>query len=352
MYNERKTFVMLTPGFAKDEADTTCLPFQQSFARSLKSLYPGIHLVILAFQYPYHQAAYTWEGIPVIPFSGRNKGGLTRLMLRKKINAVLRQLHQTNKIPGLLSFWCGECALVGKQFGDKHGIKHYCWIMGQDARKNNPYPNRYNPSPAELIALSDFIRDEFEKNHSIRPLNVIPPGIDKQQFPSLAVKKDIDILAAGSLISLKQYDIFLEAVAEIKKEIPSVKAVLIGEGPERNRLETLVNSFGLASTIILTGELPHQEVLQMMQRAKVFLHTSSYEGFGVVCIEALYAGATVISFVKPMYTEIQDWYIAGSKEEMIQKTLEILENPAAGDRSLSHFTIQNSVRQVMKLFDF
>jgi len=39
----------------------------------------------------------------------------------------------------LLSFWYGECALVGKKFADKYSIKHYCWMWGQDAKKENKY---------------------------------------------------------------------------------------------------------------------------------------------------------------------------------------------------------------------
>ena len=47
-------------------------------------------------------------------------------------------------------------------------------------------------------------------------------------------------MGAGSLIPLKQYDIFLEAVAEIKKQIPEVKVLLVGEGTEKEKLHSLV----------------------------------------------------------------------------------------------------------------
>jgi len=286
----------------------------------------------------------------VIPFSGRNRGGLVRLVLRKRIYAILKSLHTTNKITGLLSFWCNECAWIGKHFGNKHGIKHYCWILGQDAKKENKYPQKLRPRPEELVALSDFLQGEFEKNHGIRPFYLIPPGIDTKQFQPLPAEKDIDILAAGSLIPLKQYDIFLEAIAEIKKQIPLIKAVLIGEGQERMKLQALITRLGLQSNISLTGELPHTEVLQWMQRSKVFLHTSSYEGFGVVCIEALHATAQVVSFVKPMNAEIQNWQIAGNKEDMIKKILGILKNPATEQKQVTPFLIENSVKKIMQLF--
>lgn len=350
MSNERKTFIILTPGFPENEADSTCLPLQQSFIRSLKELYPHLEIVILSFQHPYHKIKYKWYDMTVIPFSGRNKGGLTLLLLRKKINAALKKIHTANKITGLVSFWCNECAWIGKRFGDKHGIKHYCWVLGQDAKKENKYPQKLRPEPGELVALSDFIRDEFEKNHGIRPFNLVPPGIDTKHFQPLPAERDIDILAAGSLIPLKQYDIFLRIVAEIKKQIPLVNTVLIGDGPEKAKLKSLITKKGLQSNVSITGELPHFKVLELMQGAKIFLHTSSYEGFGVVCIEALHAGSQVVSFVKPMYSDIQHWHIARSKEEMIQKTLEILKGPPTEYIRVTPYVIEDSVRKMMELF--
>ena len=68
--------------------------------------------------------------------------------------------------------------------------------------------------------------------------------------------------------------------------------------------------------ITFIGSIPHIEALAMMKRAKILLHPSNYEGFSTVCMEALYAGAKVISFVKPMAFDIKNWRIAGNVEEM------------------------------------
>jgi glycosyltransferase involved in cell wall biosynthesis len=288
----------------------------------------------------------------MISFDGRNKGGLQRLLLRRKLYSTLREINNENKITGLLSFWYGECALIGKRFADKHSLKHYCWVMGQDAKKENEYPLRIQLKANELIVLSDFLQDEFEKNHGTRPEYVIPPGTDTKQFTSHTKEKDNDILAAGSLIPLKQYDTFLEIVAEIKKQLPAVKVILVGEGPEKGRLQNLVTKLGLQTTITLAGELPHPEVLQLMQKTKVFLHPSSYEGFSGVCLEALSAGAHVISFCKAMNQEIEYWHIAHSKEEMKQKTLEILRDPGTNHSPVLPFLMSDSVKAVTELFGY
>ena len=202
MNNIEKTLIILTPGFPKDEADTTCLPLQQQLIRSLKEINPELNIVVLSLQYPFHTKKYNWFNTTVIPFN--SKGGLSKLFMRRKLNATLKKIHNTTPIAVLLSFWYGECAIVGKQFAEKHALKHFCWILGQDAKKENKYTKRTPPRPAELIALSDFLQAEFERNHGIKPGHVIPAGINPQLFNTNKKEKDIDIIGVGSLIPLKQ----------------------------------------------------------------------------------------------------------------------------------------------------
>ena len=96
----------------------------------------------------------------------------------------------------------------------------------------------------------------------------------------------------------------------------------------------------------------HSEILQLMCRSRVLLHPSSYEGFGMVCLEALYAGAHVISFCKPMDLSIAHWHIAVSLEEMLHLTHEILQNPGNDHRSIMPYSMSDSAGAVMKLFDY
>jgi glycosyltransferase involved in cell wall biosynthesis len=351
MNSEQGTLVILTPGFPQSEADTTCLPMQQQLVKNIKENFPGLDIIVLSFQYPFLKKTYKWFDIPVISHGGKNRGGLARLLLWYKLNTTLKDLRRNNNIIGVLSFWYGECAWVGKNFANKNNIKHFCWILGQDAKKSNKYIKYLRLKASELIALSDFIQDKFEKNHGTRPQFMIPPGIDPKQFNHPIQEKDIDIIAVGSLIPLKQYGIFVEVIAEIKKHIPGIKAMLIGDGPEKNKLQRLIVSNGLESNITLTGELSHPEVLQHMQRGKVFLHPSSYEGFGVVCIEALYAGCQVISFCRPMKQDIQNWHIVKTKEEMYENSLNLLRDNHPKFESVLVYPIEDSAKAIMRLFN-
>jgi len=341
-----ETLVILTPGFAKDESDSTCIPFQQSLITTIKKNRPRLHLIILSFQYPFLESEYTWKGITVKSFGGKNKGGINRWLLWRKIKKELRRLHQQHTIAGILSFWCGECALIGHQFAVENSLVHRCWIPGQDAKKNNKYVRRFKPEAKELIAFSDFIAAEFEKNHGTRPYFIIPPGIDINLFSKKETGRTVDILGAGSLIPLKQFDLFVEMVAALKIKQPNLKAAICGEGPERKKLLLLIQEYNLQETIILTGELPHKEVLQLMQQTKIFWHPSSYEGFGLVCLEALAAGAHVISFVRPMNETIENWTIVSSREEMIGKTVTLLDKGTIAKNTVP-YSVEQSTEKIL-----
>ncbi len=350
MSKAEKTLVILTPGFPENDADTSCLPLQQQLVKALRESNLKINIIVLSFQYPFRTEEYSWFNTEIIPFNGQDKGGLHRLLLRKRIIKTLKQIHETTPISGLLSFWYGECAAVGKIFADKNGLKHFCWILGQDAKKENKYPRKNRLRSNELIALSDFLRSEFVTNHGVKPDCLVPAGINPRLYSPKLQEKNIDILGAGSLIPLKRYDIFIDIVKTVKEKLPTLKVVLAGDGPEKERLKQLISESGLTTTIKLTGRLPYTEVLSLMQKSKVFLHPSSYEGFSGVCAEALYAGSHVISFCKAMNDEIEHWHIVSSKEDMIQKILSLLESPSTIYKQVLFCSIDDVVKKMIPLF--
>lgn len=347
--NHKKTLVILTPGFPKDETDSTCLPMQQQLVDTFQKIDPNPDVIVLSFQYPYHNTEYRWRGIRVIPFNGRNKGGIARLMLRQKILAVLARIYQEHIILSLLSFWYGECAAIGHLFAKKNHLRHHCWILGQDAKKENKYPKRTGLKADELIAISDSISTTFELSHGLKPRHTITPGLDTSLYRAIPGEKTIDLLAVGSLIPLKRFAIFLEIVAAIKKMRPGLKAELIGNGPERENLSKLIEKLNLQDTLTLVGELIYPEVLSRMQKAKILLHPSAYEGFPGVCMEALYAGAHVISFCRPMNADIQQWHLVSSIEEMIQQVIPLLNSSPFISGNILYRNIEETATEMLAL---
>ena len=348
---DTKTLVILTPGFAADEADTACLPWVQNLVRELKQNFPGVHIIVFAFHYPFKKEDYEWNGVQITSFNGGNKSGFHRLLLW---SAVWRRLSSINKkyhIIGLFSLWIGECALIGKYFGKRHHILHRTWVVGQDAKKDNRWVKRINLRSNEMAALSDFIARELQKNYGIRPQFTIPGGVDPNEYQQSLAERDIDVMGTGSLIALKQFNVFIDVIAAARKTHPSIRSIIVGKGPELQLLQSQIRSLELQANLELTGEVSYREVLRHMQRTKVFVHTSSYEGLGMVCTEALYAGAHVISFVKPFEKDIPHWHIVGNKEEMLKKLLELLNNHALDHSPVMHFAAKDTAMAVMNLYD-
>src|SRR3569833_2082531 len=117
------TLIILSPGFPKDEADSTCIPPQQVFVRNLKQNFPKLNIIVLAFQYPHFSAEYQWNNVTVISFGGQNRGNIFRLFTWARAWLKLRKLNRGHHVIGLLSFWMGECTFIAAMFGKRYHVK-------------------------------------------------------------------------------------------------------------------------------------------------------------------------------------------------------------------------------------
>lgn len=353
MPDNTKTLILLTPGFAENEADTTCIPSHQNMVKALNRCYPKLRIIVLALHYPYTAGTYKWHGNTVISLGGRNPRRFKLLPVLWKGWQQLKQLRKAHNLTGILSCWCGECSLLGKYFSVCYPVKHYTWILGQDAReRNRRMVKLIRPAPDMLIAMSDFLVEEFNRNHHVKPQHIVPWGIDTNAFPPNATTVDIDVIGVGNLVPLKQFDVFIEVISILQQQLPGIRAIICGKGVEHERLNALIEKLGLQDNIRLYGEQPHGEVLQLMQRSRILLHTSSYEGFGGVMAEALYAGAQVISFVKPMAASIPHWHQAQDKENMAAKALELLLQPPGDRTPVLPYKIEDCASSLMQLYGY
>jgi glycosyltransferase involved in cell wall biosynthesis len=345
-----KTLIVLSPGFPRDEADSNCLPSQQIFIKALNREFPWLHITIISFQYPFEPSTYGWNGNLVIALGGKNKGKLRRLLTWMKAWTTLVKTQKKKSVIGILSFWCSECALIGKLFGQTYGLTHFSWILGQDARQQNKFVKWIRPEAGRLVAMSGFLADEFYKSHGIRPAHVVQNGVDASEYIPFEGPRDLDVLGVGSLTQLKQYAYFMKVAKSLADRMPEIKCVLCGAGPEASKLNKMVQELSLGQNVQLCGEQPHHIVLKLMSRTKIFLHPSSYEGFSSVCLEALYAGAQVISFWSPQMGKITNWHVVANPEEMIQKAVDLLGDPAADYRPILVQSIGSTAIEMMNLF--
>ncbi|MET0181692.1 MAG: glycosyltransferase [Caulobacterales bacterium] len=117
-----------------------------------------------------------------------------------------------------------------------------------------------------------------------RDSEVIAPPVDTGRFTPAAQREDF-YLHVGELVPYKRIDIAIEACNALQR-----KLVIIGEGPERAKLERIAGP-----TIEFRGKVPDAAVAQAMGACRAFLFPAE-EDFGIVAVEAMSAGAPVIAF--------------------------------------------------------
>jgi glycosyltransferase involved in cell wall biosynthesis len=100
------------------------------------------------------------------------------------------------------------------------------------------------------------------------------------------------ILGAGRLVPQKDFATLLRAFADVRQQ-RSARLLILGEGPERQRLEALAAELGVDQDVCLLGYEPNP--YRYMSKAAVFVMSSAWEGFGNVLVEALASGAPVVA---------------------------------------------------------
>lgn len=100
------------------------------------------------------------------------------------------------------------------------------------------------------------------------------------------------VLAVGRLDKQKNFPMLVRAFHLVRNATPA-RLMILGEGPDRSRIECAVRELGLADDVALPG-FQHNPY-RFMRRASVFALSSGWEGFGVVLVEALAMGLPVVS---------------------------------------------------------
>lgn len=114
-----------------------------------------------------------------------------------------------------------------------------------------------------------------------RPIRYIPNGIRITELN--LVRKEYDLIVVSRLVKWKNIDQVLEASREL-----DLKLLIVGDGPEMNALR--VKSKLLRANATFLGEIPQDKVKFLLQKSKIFIQVSSYEGLSFSLLQAMEAG--------------------------------------------------------------
>jgi glycosyltransferase involved in cell wall biosynthesis len=165
-------------------------------------------------------------------------------------------------------------------------------------------------------------------------VEIVPNGIDLAHIEAVPPAAEAtDVIFAGRLIPEKHADLLVDALARVREEVPDLRAVIVGDGPEKVRVERRVHDLGLTGCISLPGFLQgHDRLIAAMKASKVFVLPSTREGFGISALEAMACGLPVVTVDHPgnavcdLVEEGVTGYLCGlSAEEIAERTLFILQ---------------------------
>jgi len=152
------------------------------------------------------------------------------------------------------------------------------------------------------IAVSPFLGEQMKKKFLLNENlfqwipNVIGSEFEEFNLPLLKHSKDPFVfLSVGNLIELKNHELLIRAFARSFKGEEGYLLKIAGDGDLRSFLFDLTIGLGIANQVIFLGEIKRGDVLKEMFNCSVFVHSSNFETFGLVLIEALALGKPVIS---------------------------------------------------------
>lgn len=127
-----------------------------------------------------------------------------------------------------------------------------------------------------------------------RSTRVVHLGADLPAAPR-ARPQTPTLVTVGHLAERKRHADVLRALALLRERRPGLRYVIVGDGPERARLEGLAVSLGVADRVQLCGQLPNAQARALAQGGSLFVMPSVDEAFGVAYIEAMAGGVPAIA---------------------------------------------------------
>ena len=168
---------------------------------------------------------------------------------------------------------------------------------------------------ARLASITQFTLDATVKRHSLGDISavILPPTLPKQSTSSATTNPGPSpesqppvVLTVGRLAASERYkghDAILEAWPSIVSRVPDAVYWIVGEGDDRQRLESKARELGIAGTVRFLGSVSPQDLAVCYDRCRVFAMPALTdlngpvprgEGFGIVFLEAMARGKPVI----------------------------------------------------------
>jgi glycosyltransferase involved in cell wall biosynthesis len=295
-----------------------------------------------------------------------------------RIVGKVRELHRSHPIDVIHAHAPLPCGHAAMLLSSELGIPYVVSVHGLDAFSTVQVAGRAGAwcrrisqrvyhSSRRVICISEHVREQvLEGMGKGCRTSVVYNGVDPELFsPASEDKTDSPvILSVGNLIPIKGHELLIRAVAALPPEFPLLNLDIIGDGPERSRLEKLSQNLKVGERIRFLGRQSRRDVALAMRRCSLFALPSRYEGLGCVYLEAMSAGKPVIGCRGQGIAEIiqhgsNGFLVGPDNEKELTLALTMLlrdagrrENlgAAARDTILERLTLEHQAETLMRIY--
>ncbi|WP_373529673.1 glycosyltransferase [Nostoc sp.] len=186
------------------------------------------------------------------------------------------------------------------------GVPYWIFVYGIDAWSvQDHWKQKALHSAEKIISISGYTSSRLIREQKLAPerISLLPVTFDASRFQikpkpqhllsRYGLTAEPIILTVARLDSMeryKGYDQILQALPEIRRQIPTIHYLIVGKGSDRPRIEQLIVQLNLQECVTLTGFVTDDELCDHYNMCDVFAMPSKAEGFGIVYLEALACG--------------------------------------------------------------
>ncbi len=228
---------------------------------------------------------------------------LWRVARREKVDAIL--VGQVLPV-GTVAFLVKKISGI-PYFVSCHGMDI---LMPQKSSRKKKLLNKILEQAGGIIANSQFTKNELIKlGVPENKITVVYPSLGtncESTIPIDEIKRKYHLgdkkilLTVGRLVKRKGHDKVIEALSKILEHVPEVVYVIVGDGPEREKLQATSYKLQVQDNILFTGEISEEEKMAFYQLCDIFVMVPrqigpDVEGFGTVFLEANQYGKPTVA---------------------------------------------------------
>ncbi len=227
-----------------------------------------------------------------------------------------------------------------------------------------------------VIAPTEKTRNALKSYGLKKNIDVVPTGINVNDFSKshynnntiLNLKEEIGmdvdasvILYVGRLAREKSIDIIIKQMPAILKEAPAARLLIVGDGPQRDKLEKLCNKLAVDNYVYFTGQIPRKKIANYYQLGDIFVNASVTETQGLTYLEAMAAGTLVVARydtnLKGLINDGKNGYFFNTEEELPDILAKVLNNTYKKStmvnnayKTVQEFSAENFGKKIEKIY--